>query len=120
MSRMDFYISNSVSDRILSSMENAFVGRFLSFRPTVDMVRKWVALKWRLKGSVEIYAMSGGIFLFKFTMPEDLVSVLSTGPWVYGKHNLALCHWKPRFNSDLYLNKSAPVWNCLPGLPLEY
>lgn len=56
------------------------MGRFLSFCPTMDMVRKWVVVKWQLKGSVEICSMSSGIFLFKFMMLEDLISVFSSGP----------------------------------------
>lgn len=58
----------------------------------MDMVQRWVAAKWCLKGSVHIYAMVGGLFLFRFTALEDLITVLSFGPWVYGKHSLALCH----------------------------
>lgn len=97
-SGIGFAIPDTVTDRFVSSMENAVVGHFLSFRPMVDMVRRWAMAKWRLKGSVDICAMAGGIFLFKFTTSENLILVLSSSPWVYGKHSMALCRWKPRFD----------------------
>lgn len=53
--------------------------------------------------------MSGGIFLFKFMASEDLVVVLSSRPWVYGKHIFYLCHWKSGVDPVVDLNKSAPV-----------
>lgn len=117
---IDFSIHETVSDRIVSSMENVVVGCFLSFRPMMDMVRRWVSTKWCLKGSVEICAMASGHFLFNFTASKYLISVLSSGPWVYGKHSLALCLWKLGFDPVVDLNKSTSMWICLLGLPLEY
>lgn len=76
----NFSIPKAISDRIVLSMENVVVGRFLSFRPTVDMVKRWALTKWNLKGSVEVCTILGGIFLFKFTTMEDLISILSSRP----------------------------------------
>lgn len=58
----NFTIPDTVSDRIVSLMDNVAVGHFIYFRPTVDMVRGWNVTKWSLKGSVDIFAMEGGIF----------------------------------------------------------
>lgn len=100
-------------------MANTLVGKFFSPRPTVEMVRKWVKDKWKLKGSVYVSAMPGALFLFKFTVEEDVALVLS-GCWSYGRNNLSLCRWKVGFDPAADLQKSAPVWVRLPGLPLEY
>ncbi|GLJ23524.1 hypothetical protein SUGI_0445660 [Cryptomeria japonica] len=61
-------------------MANTLVGKFFSLRPTVEMVRKWVKDKWKLKGSVSVNAMIGALFLFKFTTEEDVALILS-GCW---------------------------------------
>lgn len=116
----NFSIPNTISDRIVSSMENAIVGYFISFHPMVDMVKRWVVAKWHIKGSVAICAMVGGLLLLKFTTLEDLISILSLGPWVYGKHSLALCRLKLVFELVVDLNKSTLVWVHLNSIPLEY
>lgn len=85
----------------------------------MEIVRKWVKEKWKLKGSVSVSAMPRALFLFKFTAEEDVSLVLS-GCWSYGRNNLSLCHWKDGFDPATNLQKTTPVWVRLPGLPLEY
>ncbi|GLJ21101.1 hypothetical protein SUGI_0385660 [Cryptomeria japonica] len=58
-------------------MANTLVGKFFSLCPTMEMVRKWVKDKWKLKGSVSVSAISEALFLFKFTAEEDVTLVLS-------------------------------------------
>ncbi|GLJ53244.1 hypothetical protein SUGI_1134770 [Cryptomeria japonica] len=85
----------------------------------MEMVRKWVKDKWKLKGSVSLSAMPDALFLFKFTAEEDVTHVLS-GCWSYGRNNLSLYRWKADFDRAADLQKTAPIWVRLPGLPLEY
>ncbi|GLJ40471.1 hypothetical protein SUGI_0833980 [Cryptomeria japonica] len=72
-----------VLDSILQNMANTLVGKLFSLRPMVEMVRKWVKDKWKLKGSVYVSVMPRSLFLFKFTTEEDVGLVLS-GSWSYG------------------------------------
>ncbi|GLJ26179.1 hypothetical protein SUGI_0502170 [Cryptomeria japonica] len=90
-------LPNNLMDRIATSLHLAIVGRFFFFRPSIDMVRHWAKSRWKLKGSLEVSAMSGGLFLFKFITEEDLIYVLS-GSWAYGKHFLTMAKWKPSFD----------------------
>ncbi|XP_059075102.1 uncharacterized protein LOC131875098 [Cryptomeria japonica] len=83
------------------------------------MIRRWAKYRWKLKGSVDILAIPGGLFLFKFNVEEDPIFVLS-GSWAYGKHFLTLAKWKPDFDPSTELNRMAPVWVRLPGLSLEF
>ncbi|GLJ06853.1 hypothetical protein SUGI_0050310, partial [Cryptomeria japonica] len=75
--RTSFELLDVVLDRILQNMTNTLVGKFFSLCPTVEMVQKWVKDKWKLKGSVSVSAMHGALFLFKFTVEEDVAHVLS-------------------------------------------
>ncbi|XP_059064150.1 uncharacterized protein LOC131856394 [Cryptomeria japonica] len=83
------------------------------------MVRQWAKSCWKLKGCLEVSAMPGGLFLFKFNTDEDLMYVL-LGSWAYGKHFLTMDKWKPSFDPSTELNRMAPVWVRLLGLPLEF
>ncbi|GLJ21256.1 hypothetical protein SUGI_0390160 [Cryptomeria japonica] len=51
---MSLELPDVVLDRIFQNMDNTLVGKLFSLRPTVEMVRKWVNDKWKLKGSVSI------------------------------------------------------------------
>lgn len=75
--------------------------------------------KWKLKGSVSVSAMPGVLFLFIFTIDEDVIMVL-TSCWSYGKGKLFLYRWKVGFELAADLHKSALVWVYPPRLPLEY
>lgn len=105
---MKIKLPNNLMDKIASSLYLAIVGRFFSFRPSIDMVRRWAKSCWKLKGSLEVSAMSGGLFLFKFNTEEDLIYVMS-GSWAYGKHFLTMAKWKPGFDPSAELNRMALV-----------
>lgn len=51
---------------------------------------------------------------------EDDFNVILSSTWYFGKHCLALSRWHPCFDASLELNKLAPVWVRLLGLPLEF
>lgn len=88
---------------------------FLLLLTIIDMIRRWAKSRWKLKGSVDITTMLGGLFLFKFNAEEDLSYVL-LGFWAYGKHVLPLAKWKPRFDPFVELNHMSPIWVKLPSL----
>ncbi|XP_059066523.1 uncharacterized protein LOC131857812 [Cryptomeria japonica] len=100
-------------------MANTLVGKFFSMCPTVETVRKWVKDKWKLKGNVSVSTMPGALFLFKFTVEEDVALVLSSC-WSYGQKKISLFRWKVGFDPSVDLQKTALVWVRLPGPPLEY
>ena len=112
-------LPDSVMDNVTSGLKLCVVGRFVAFRPSIEAVRKWVINRWKVKGNICVSAMPSGLFCFRFTAEEDLQMVLS-GIWYFGKHCLALTRWHPGFDASLELNKLAPVWVRLPGLPLEF
>ena len=53
---------DTLVDTVTSSLKLCVVGRFVAFRPTIEMVRKWVGQKWRVKGSVGISTMPSDLF----------------------------------------------------------
>ncbi|XP_059067697.1 uncharacterized protein LOC131858468 [Cryptomeria japonica] len=106
-------------DNIASSLHLCLVGRFLAFRPTIDMVKRWAGSRWKIKGSVSVSTMPGGLFLFRFTARKDFIFIMS-GSWSYGKHCLTLSKWKSGFDPSADLLKLVSIWIKLSGLPLEF
>lgn len=111
-------LPNTLVDNITSGLKLCVVGRFVAFRPTIEMVWKWVSQKWKIKGSVSISMMPSNLFCFQFMTEEDINLILS-GTWYYEKHYLDLTRWHLGFDASIELKKLAHVWVRLPSLPLE-
>ncbi|GLJ55555.1 hypothetical protein SUGI_1193180 [Cryptomeria japonica] len=110
-------------DETTLDISSTLVGKFYTFRPNVDLVQQWAFNVWKLKGNVLISAMTEVLFLFKFTIKEDMIKVLLEGLWFFNKgqrNGLSLCIWKPRFDPKMGLGRVSPTWVCLLELPLEY
>jgi hypothetical protein len=64
--------------------------------------------------------MAKGFLAFEFSCKEDMTSILSNGPWRFGRFILVLQKWSSNldFNESFY--QQAPVWVRLPELPLAF
>lgn len=110
-----------VLNMMIVELRISLMGKFLAFFPSLDLVKKWVSSKWKLKGSITTSVMAYGLYLFSFTNQVDMACILMDGPWAYDSSNyLSLCKWKPNLDPWLDLGVVAPTWICLPSLPLEF
>lgn len=95
-SGLELLLLESMVDSISSALALCVVGKFFSFQPMVDMVRKWCLARWKLTSLVTVSVMEDALFLFSFTNKEVRLSVLA-GSWYYGKNLLLTTKWKPDF-----------------------
>ena len=102
----------------MEELNLALVGWFFNFRPSINMIRKWVSFHWKLKGSISTSTLLGDFFLFWLISMEDLSQLLSSS-WAYGKQPLTLAKWKSSFDPSVNLACMTLVWVFLLGLPLE-
>lgn len=51
---LDANVSDDLLEEVILGMDNYLVGKFISFRPNIDKVCKWLDLVWKPKGSVTI------------------------------------------------------------------
>ncbi|XP_059075363.1 uncharacterized protein LOC131875298 [Cryptomeria japonica] len=113
---LDVLVNSAIAELSLS-----LFGKFQAFCPPLDLVKKCVATRWKLKGSVTSSAMANGFFLFSFINQSNMATILTDGPWTYRNSNfLSLCKWKPNLDPWSDLGVVTPMWICLPGLPLEF
>ncbi|XP_057853351.1 uncharacterized protein LOC131063516 [Cryptomeria japonica] len=113
-------IPDVVIHHSISLMAFSLAGKFVGPRPNIEDVRSSVKKKWRLKGQVDVLALSRGFFVFSFSCGEDLEMILSGGPWMFGKSLLSLRKWSPNIELNDSFFESALVWVRLPSLPLEF
>ncbi|XP_077220979.1 uncharacterized protein LOC143854759 [Tasmannia lanceolata] len=76
--------------------------------------------KWKLKGEMHLMALHKGFYLFKFSCPEDCLSVLETENHSYAGKPLIIKRWTPKALLDQGKITKVPIWIKFPGLPLEF
>ena len=69
-------LPDTLVDNVTFDLKLCVVGRFIAFRPMIEMACKWVSQKWKIKGSVSISTIPSGLFGFKFTVEEDINFIL--------------------------------------------
>nr|CAD1832637.1 unnamed protein product [Ananas comosus var. bracteatus] len=84
-------IQSSTSDEVFISPELlsksrlewsfSLIGKFLGKPPPLMSLRRDVALKWNPKGALQVVDMAAGFFVFKFSEEEDMMKVITGGPW---------------------------------------
>lgn len=77
---VDIVVLDSLVDKMSTNLKLCLIGRFVSFHLLIEMVIKWVSQRWKLKGSVMVSTMLGGMFYFKFKVIEDMTMVM-VGSW---------------------------------------
>lgn len=93
----------------MAHMHLVLVRKFIGQCLNIEVVRSWVARKWKGKGQTDVVTMDSGFFSFSFAYEEDFRSILTEGPWMLGKALLALKKWEPGFNPKDWECNEAPI-----------
>ncbi|XP_077232003.1 uncharacterized protein LOC143865668 [Tasmannia lanceolata] len=99
---------------------NCLLGFFLGKRPYFRNLKDNLTRKWKLKGEMHLMALHKGFYLFKFSCPEDCISVLETENHSYAGKPLIIKRWTPKGLLDQGKITRVPIWIKFPGLPLEF
>ena len=71
-------------------MEESSGGQISWARAALDRAQQCMSSFWALQHDWEIFPMSNGIFIFRFSTDDDRDHVLLAGPWVVDDAVLAL------------------------------
>lgn len=63
-------VMDKLVDFTVSVLAMTLVGRFVGFRPNIDVVRNFIRRKWILKGQVDVAALPRGFFPFPLIMKK--------------------------------------------------
>ncbi|XP_077212056.1 uncharacterized protein LOC143847201 [Tasmannia lanceolata] len=99
---------------------NCLVGYFIGKRPYFVSLGDALSRKWKLQGTLQMFTMDHGFFLFKFSCEEDCTWVLEENGQNFGGRPLILQRWEP--NTTMIKKKltEIPIWIKLLGLHLKF
>ncbi|XP_077227918.1 uncharacterized protein LOC143860940 [Tasmannia lanceolata] len=89
---------------------NCLIGFFIGKKPFFISMREALNRKWNLKGTLEMFAMDHGFFLFKFSSEEDCTRILEEDGHNYGRRPLILQRWDPNTLMERKKLSEVPVW----------
>ena len=108
-----------VTEEGMNKWKDCLVGFSLERSLPFIVVKRFIDLRWRQLGGVEVKSLGRGFFLLRFYDEHVKERVLDEGPWYIGGKPFIIKIWEPNF----YLNKdsihSLPIWIRLYDVPLE-
>ncbi|XP_035546610.1 uncharacterized protein LOC118348650 [Juglans regia] len=94
--------------------------KFLRQRPSLDVIRSFIHLRWGLSCMPMVTAMRRPRNVFiRMTYEQDFLEAISLEACEVNGVQYRVFHWKPDFNEDEEPSL-VPVWIVLPGLPPNF
>ncbi|KAJ6752574.1 hypothetical protein OIU85_002939 [Salix viminalis] len=93
------------------------VGFIPGFKMSYNMANTLASRVWRSCGLEQVTSMANGFLLFRFSMEEQMQSVMEKGLWLFGGKAIILQQWHPAYRFDKNKITKLPVWVRLHGLP---
>ena len=110
---------SAVKDGI-SKWVPSLVGQFLGKPLPFHLVKNAVEKLWGKYGSVQVYSVENGMFLFCLESEEVGDAVLGEKLWYIGSKPLFLRKWTPGLQILKLSLTKIPIWLKILHLPLEY
>ncbi|XP_020696924.1 uncharacterized protein LOC110109998 [Dendrobium catenatum] len=79
-------------------------------RPYYEALLGAIKKTWKLKGSLGMFSLSDGFFLFPFSCSEDFDLVWSKGVWFLLGKPFILQKWHPKFKPCRENFSNVPIW----------
>ncbi|KAL6518633.1 hypothetical protein OROGR_019135 [Orobanche gracilis] len=75
---------------------------------------------WKLQGKVEVRAVEGNLFTFKFLNMEDREQVMKASPWTFDRFSIALKELDVDDNPSHGALTTVPFWVHVHDLPVRF
>jgi len=112
--------NNKLEDYCCYMKYHAFICKFIGFWPSEKDLTKWIQLRWKPKGHIDLKLGAKGFFTLIFANLEDKERSFEEGPYFMHNAGLFMRHWEDRYNPDAEKLLAAPIWVRLYGLPTEF
>ncbi|KAL0913651.1 hypothetical protein M5K25_017130 [Dendrobium thyrsiflorum] len=96
----------------------SLVGYSVGKRPYYEALLGAMRKTWHLQGNIQLFNLSDGFFLIKFSSSVDFEMVWSAGVWFLLGKPFVLQKWSPRFRPQRENFSTVPIWFRILDLPL--
>ncbi|CAI9274210.1 unnamed protein product [Lactuca saligna] len=103
-----------------SPFKTTLYGYFIDKHINFFNVNKFAHNMWRKYGLEEVMVNDEGIYFFRFSSEQGLLSVLEGGVWMIFDSALIIRRWTTGVSSVKDQHDKIPVWVKIYNVPLEY
>jgi len=104
----------------ISKWSSSLIGQFLDKPLPFYVVKRTIERIWASYGSVEVFLLDNGLFLFRFANESIREAVLEEKLWHIANKPLILRRWAPGMQLLKLSLASVPIWIKLHNLPMEF
>lgn len=112
--------NNKLEDYRYYMKDHALICKFIGFWPSERDLSKWIQLRWKPKGHIDLKLGAKGFFTVIFANLEDKERIFEEGPYFMNNAGLFMRDWEDRYNPDAEKLLAAPIWVRFFGLPSEF
>ncbi|CAL8098266.1 unnamed protein product [Prunus armeniaca] len=112
--------SDHVKNKIYRPWKNSVIIQFVGKTHTYNFVFARLKQRWRLKGPMQLVDLDNGFFIVRFVLEEDMLCMLTGGPWVVAGQYVAVQKWRPNFCAAEEHVSRITVWVRLSGMGVEF
>ncbi|BFG14285.1 hypothetical protein CerSpe_005590 [Prunus speciosa] len=112
--------SEQVKNKIYKPWKNSVIIQFVGKTHTYNFVLARLKQHWRLKGPMQLVDLDNGFFIVRFVLEEDLLYVVTGGPWVVAGQYVVVQKWRPNFCAAEEHVSRITVWVRLSGMGVEF
>lgn len=98
---------------------NAMIFYVVGHSPTIAAVSGYIEQQWSNIGKPTIYWHEAGYFIVNFQSPDDMHTVLHSGPHMFYGKPAIVKPWSDKFDFHAEILRVVPLWVKLPNLPLN-
>lgn len=78
--------------------DQALIYNFIGIWPSEKYLIKWIQLKWKPKGHIDLKLGAKGFFIVIFSSLEDKEMIFENGPFFYYNAGLFMRYWEECYN----------------------
>jgi hypothetical protein len=104
----------------ISKWSSSLIGQFLDKPLPFYVVKRTIERIWASYGSVEVFLLDNGLFLFRFANESIREAVPEEKLWHIANKPLILRRWAPGMQLLKLSLASVPIWIKLHNLPMEF
>ncbi|CAI9288727.1 unnamed protein product [Lactuca saligna] len=103
-----------------SPFKTTLYGYFIDKHVNFFNVNKFAHNTWKKHGLEEVMVNDEGIYFFRFSTEQGMISVLEGGVWMIFDSALVVRRWTTGVSSAKDQHDKVPVWVKIYNVPLEY
>lgn len=88
-------ISEDLTNKVRERWHNSIVFYVFGKKPYYNLLKEYMDINWKLKGSYQLFSRENGFFIIKCETADECDRILADGPYYYNRQLVFMRKWQP-------------------------